>query len=82
MADTPLLICKGIVFCVLEDWGRFKFWIDGNYTLQDRYRTEMLKPFTYGSACELMEMMLPGEIVDNKWRGGFSVPLKVFFFFF
>ncbi|KAG2470211.1 HYDIN protein, partial [Polypterus senegalus] len=47
-----------IVSYVLNDWDRFKVWTDDgtgdNYTTQEHYKSEMLKPFTYESACELM----------------------------
>ncbi|KAG2467680.1 MCE1 enzyme, partial [Polypterus senegalus] len=42
----------------LNDWDKFKVWTDDgtgdNYTTQEHYKSKMLKPFTYGSACELM----------------------------
>ncbi|KAG2470896.1 VP13C protein, partial [Polypterus senegalus] len=48
-------IGRNIVSYVLNDWDRFKVWTDDdagdNYTTQEHYKTEMLKPFTYGSAC-------------------------------
>ncbi|KAG2467707.1 PERT peroxidase, partial [Polypterus senegalus] len=51
-------IRRNIVSYVLNDWDRFKVWTDDatgdNYTTQEHYKCEMLKPFTYGSACELM----------------------------
>ncbi|KAG2462140.1 INT3 protein, partial [Polypterus senegalus] len=51
-------IRRNIVSYVLNDCDRFKVWIDdgtgANYTTQEHYKSEMLKPFTYGSACELM----------------------------
>ncbi|KAG2466895.1 ANX10 protein, partial [Polypterus senegalus] len=51
-------IRRNIVSYVLKDWDRFKVWTDDgtgdNYTTQEHYKSEMLKPFTYGSACELM----------------------------
>ncbi|KAG2462666.1 BODG dioxygenase, partial [Polypterus senegalus] len=51
-------IQRNIVSCVLIDWDRFKVWTDDgtgdNYTTQGHYKSEMLKPFTYASACELM----------------------------
>ncbi|KAG2465743.1 FRYL protein, partial [Polypterus senegalus] len=50
--------CEEIVSYVLNDWDRFKVWTDDgtgdNYTTQEHYKSEMLKPFTYTSACELM----------------------------
>ncbi|KAG2466062.1 F184B protein, partial [Polypterus senegalus] len=60
--DVPhrltLDIRRNIVSYVLNDWDRFKVWTDDgtgdNYTTQENYKSEMLKPFTYGSACELM----------------------------
>ncbi|KAG2461536.1 ATL2 protein, partial [Polypterus senegalus] len=46
---------------VLNDWDRFKVWTDDgtgdNYTTQEHYKSEMLKPFTYGSACLLQFKM-------------------------
>ncbi|KAG2458027.1 AGAP3 protein, partial [Polypterus senegalus] len=51
-------IRRNIVSYVLNDWDRFKVWTDDgtgdNYTTQEHYMSEMLKPFTYGSAFELM----------------------------
>ncbi|KAG2466132.1 SCFD2 protein, partial [Polypterus senegalus] len=51
-------IWRNIVSYVLNDWDRFKVWIDDgtgdNYTTQEHYKSEMLKLFTYASACELM----------------------------
>ncbi|KAG2456337.1 TFF3 factor, partial [Polypterus senegalus] len=51
-------IRRNIVSYVLNDWDRFEVWTDDstgdNYTTQEHYKSEMLKPFTYGSACELM----------------------------
>ncbi|KAG2458370.1 CREM protein, partial [Polypterus senegalus] len=45
---------RKIVSYVLNDWDRFKVWTDDgtgdNYTTQEHYKSEMLKPFTYGSA--------------------------------
>ncbi|KAG2459012.1 UBP37 hydrolase, partial [Polypterus senegalus] len=47
-------IRRNIVSYVLNDWDRFKVWTDDgtgdNYTIQEHYKREMLKPFTYGSA--------------------------------
>ncbi|KAG2468404.1 FIG4 phosphatase, partial [Polypterus senegalus] len=52
-------IRRKILSYVLNDWDRFKVWTDygtgDNYTTQEHYKSEMLKPFTYGSACELMD---------------------------
>ncbi|KAG2462040.1 TDT nucleotidylexotransferase, partial [Polypterus senegalus] len=49
-------IRRNIVSYVLNDWDRFKVWTDDgtgdNYTTQEHYKSEMLKPFTYGSACQ------------------------------
>ncbi|KAG2469537.1 TIF1A factor, partial [Polypterus senegalus] len=46
-------IWRNIVY-VLNDWDRFKVWTDDgtgdNYTTQEHYKSEMLKPFTYASA--------------------------------
>ncbi|KAG2462700.1 PEX16 protein, partial [Polypterus senegalus] len=51
-------IWRNILSYVLNDWDRFKVWTDDgtgdNYTTQVHNKSEMLKPFTYGSACELM----------------------------
>ncbi|KAG2456333.1 PIM3 kinase, partial [Polypterus senegalus] len=51
-------IWRNIVSYVLNDWDRFKVWTDDgtgdNYTTQEHYKSEILKPFTYGSACEFM----------------------------
>ncbi|KAG2462034.1 CUL3 protein, partial [Polypterus senegalus] len=51
-------IRRNIVSYVLNDWDRFKVWTDDgtgdNYTTQEHYKSEMLKPFTYASAFELM----------------------------
>ncbi|KAG2463684.1 XPP3 aminopeptidase, partial [Polypterus senegalus] len=50
-------IRRNIVSYVLNDWDRFKVWTDDgtgdNYTTQEHYKSEMLKPFTYASACEV-----------------------------
>ncbi|KAG2469032.1 NUP50 protein, partial [Polypterus senegalus] len=50
-------IRRNIVSYVLNDWDGFKVWTyDGtgdNYTTQEQYKSEMLKPFTYASACPL-----------------------------
>ncbi|KAG2468591.1 CFA61 protein, partial [Polypterus senegalus] len=46
-------IRRNIVSYVLNDWDRFKVWTDGtgdNYPTQEHYNSEMLKPFTYASA--------------------------------
>ncbi|KAG2458557.1 DCE1 decarboxylase, partial [Polypterus senegalus] len=47
-------IRRNIVSYVLNDWDRFTVWTDDgsgdNYTTQEHYKSEMLKPFTYGSA--------------------------------
>ncbi|KAG2466402.1 DHB4 enzyme, partial [Polypterus senegalus] len=47
-------IRRNIVSYVLNDWYRFKVWTDDdtgdNYTTKEHYKSEMLKPFTYGSA--------------------------------
>ncbi|KAG2455772.1 PP6R1 phosphatase, partial [Polypterus senegalus] len=49
-------IRRNIVSYVLNDWDRFKVWTDDgtgdNCTTQEHYKTEMLKPFTYESACK------------------------------
>ncbi|KAG2459278.1 MYO19 protein, partial [Polypterus senegalus] len=49
-------IRRNIVSYVLNEWDRFKVWTDGgtgdNYTTQEHYKSEMLKPFTYASALE------------------------------
>ena len=51
-------IRRNIVSHVLDDWERFKVWSDDgtgdNYTTHEHYKSEMLKPFTFGSACELI----------------------------
>ncbi|KAG2460382.1 MKLN1 protein, partial [Polypterus senegalus] len=48
-------IRRNIVSYVLNDWDRFEVWTDDgtgdDYTTQENYKSEMLKPFTYGSAC-------------------------------
>ncbi|KAG2460111.1 GNPTA phosphotransferase, partial [Polypterus senegalus] len=47
-------IWRNFVSYVLNDWDRFKVWTDDgtvdNYTTQEHYKNEMLKPFTYASA--------------------------------
>ncbi|KAG2462829.1 MYNN protein, partial [Polypterus senegalus] len=52
-------IRRNIVSYVLNDWDRFKVWTDDgtgdNYATQEHYDSEMLKPFTYGSACFIMQ---------------------------
>ncbi|KAG2462838.1 CDHR1 protein, partial [Polypterus senegalus] len=52
--SLTLDIRRNIVSYVLNDWDRFKVWTDDgtgdNYTTQEHYKSEMLKPFTYGSA--------------------------------
>ncbi|KAG2457012.1 PDGFD factor, partial [Polypterus senegalus] len=53
-------IRRNIVSYVLNDWDRFKVWTDNgtgdNYTTQEHYKSEMLKPFTYASAFDLDRM--------------------------
>ncbi|KAG2462500.1 RNF31 ligase, partial [Polypterus senegalus] len=48
-------IRRNILSYVLNEWDRFKVWTDDgtgdNYTTQEHYKSEMLKPFTYASAC-------------------------------
>ncbi|KAG2468018.1 PLMN protein, partial [Polypterus senegalus] len=52
--QLTLDIQRNILSYVLNDWDRFKVWTDDgtgdNYTTQEHYKSEMLKPFTYGSA--------------------------------
>ncbi|KAG2461451.1 ATF6A factor, partial [Polypterus senegalus] len=59
-----------IVSYVLNEWDRFKVWTDDgtgdNYTTQEHYKSEMLKPFTYGSACNLV-LFLP-ILASNEGR--------------
>ncbi|KAG2464968.1 COEA1 protein, partial [Polypterus senegalus] len=55
-------IRRNIVSYVLNDWHRFKVWTDDGtgdkYTTQEHYKSEMLKPFTYGSACLALTYIL------------------------
>ncbi|KAG2461707.1 ARTN protein, partial [Polypterus senegalus] len=58
-----------IMSYVLNDWDRFKVWTDDGtediYTTQEHYKSEMLKPFTYASACELMAA---GELFGCRFQ--------------
>ncbi|KAG2467259.1 PSME4 protein, partial [Polypterus senegalus] len=59
MSRLTLDIWRNIVSYVLNDWDRFKVWTDDgtgdNYTTQEHYKSEMLKPFTYASAYHILE---------------------------
>ncbi|KAG2466446.1 AF9 protein, partial [Polypterus senegalus] len=63
----------------LNDWDRFKVWTDDgtgdNYTTQEHYKSEMLKPITYGSAfCKD-----PPYKVEESGYAGFILPIEVYF---
>ncbi|KAG2459887.1 DYRK4 kinase, partial [Polypterus senegalus] len=62
-------IRRNIVSYVLNDWDRFKVWTDDstgdNYTTQEHYKNEMLKPFTYGSA---YSKGFPRNVTNSKGR--------------
>ncbi|KAG2462450.1 S29A3 protein, partial [Polypterus senegalus] len=62
-------IRRNIVSYVLNDWDRFTVWTDDgtgdNYTTQKHYKSEMLKPFTYGSAF-VMETFHGQRISQNQ----------------
>ncbi|KAG2459836.1 ST7 protein, partial [Polypterus senegalus] len=57
ISGTLLNIRRNIVSYVLNEWDRFKVWTDDctgdNYTTQEHYKSEMLKPFTYASALSM-----------------------------
>ncbi|KAG2469315.1 VPS52 protein, partial [Polypterus senegalus] len=66
-------IRRNIVSYVLNDWDRFKVWTDDgtgdNYTAQEHYKSEMLKPFTYGSAFHI-QANLEDELVKEALKTG------------
>ncbi|KAG2459302.1 VPS16 protein, partial [Polypterus senegalus] len=71
-------IRRNIVSYVLNDWDRFKVWTDDgtgdNYTTQEHYKSEMLKPFTYGSA------LTEAKIFHSAYRTGVAILTKAYRF--
>ncbi|KAG2456761.1 IF4A2 factor, partial [Polypterus senegalus] len=71
-----------IVSYVLNDWDKFKMWTDDatgdNYTTQEHYKSEMLKPFTYASA--LVEKFgLPEDLIVHVYDdSGTEIDEEVF----
>ncbi|KAG2460271.1 CFDP2 protein, partial [Polypterus senegalus] len=63
-------IQRKILSYVLNDWDRFKVWTDDgtgdNYTTQEHYKSEMLKPFTYGSASADLHILTLLEHVKHQ----------------
>ncbi|KAG2459842.1 LRRK2 kinase, partial [Polypterus senegalus] len=60
-------IRRNNVSYVLNDWDRVKVWTDDgtrdNYITQEHYKSEMLKPFTYGSAST---PSCPGDMIFTE----------------